>query len=116
MNGQLHAVVPKLRRILDPMRGDENDGQLLEAFASRRDEDAFAVLVRRHGPRILTLCRRIAGDGAEDAFQVTFLVLARKARSLPRRPSVPKTPRTDRVSSGLAVRRIERKWHASRSH
>ena len=64
-----------------------SDRQLLERFNSRRDaagEAAFAALVARHGPMVLGVCRQLLDDRhlAEDAFQATFLVLARKARSI----------------------------------
>lgn len=58
-----------------------SDAALIERFARTREQDAFAALVHRHGPRVLAACRRILRDQheAEDVFQATFLVLARKA-------------------------------------
>src|SRR5689334_18033195 len=60
------------------------DGQLLARYAADRDEAAFAALVARHGPMVLATCRAVLRHepDVEDAFQATFLVLARKARTV----------------------------------
>src|SRR5215471_9048993 len=81
-----------LHRVLSPhSAARDDDATLLERFARRRDQSAFAVLVRRHGPLVLRLCRRVLADAqaAEDAFQAVFLVLARKAADLRLRQSLP---------------------------
>lgn len=63
-----------------------SDAHLLQQFVGHHDEAAFEVLLHRHGPLVFSICRRMLFDAqdAEDAFQATFLVLARKAGSLTR--------------------------------
>lgn len=56
------------------------DSELLTRFVSTRDEAAFAELVRRHGPVVYRICRRLIPEHADDAFQAVFLVLACRAR------------------------------------
>jgi RNA polymerase sigma factor (sigma-70 family) len=79
------TVIQHLRRaVLSRDGAGLSDGQLLDCFVARREAAAFAALVRRHGPMVLGVCRRVLGDwhAAEDAFQATFLVLVRKADSI----------------------------------
>jgi DNA-directed RNA polymerase specialized sigma24 family protein len=66
------------------------DRELLEHFLTRKDEDAFAAIVARHGSLVLGVCRRVLRNGhdAEDACQATFLVLARKAGTIGKRDSL----------------------------
>src|SRR5262249_10020979 len=83
--GQINGVIRHLRKALMPRAGDERtDGQLLDEFLGQRDESAFEMLVRRHGPMVLGVCRRILGNAhdAEDAFQAVFLVLVRPAAAV----------------------------------
>ena len=63
---------------------------LLERFRVIRDESAFAFLVRRHGPVVFGVCRRLLGDSheAEDAFQATFLILVRRIGAIRWRKSI----------------------------
>jgi RNA polymerase sigma factor (sigma-70 family) len=85
----LHAVLSYARRLGQRAAADEGDAPLLRRFAEHRDEAAFAALVGRHGPMVWSACTRLlaATPDAEDAFQATFLVLARKAGAV-RRPDL----------------------------
>lgn len=67
-----------------------SDGDLLHLFVAKQDENAFALLVQRHGAMVMGVCRRVLQhqQDSEDAFQATFLVLSRKARSISRRESL----------------------------
>jgi RNA polymerase sigma factor (sigma-70 family) len=80
-----------LRRLVAAQGAEgRSDGELLRSFVERRDEVAFGVLVRRHGPMVLRVCGRVLRhqQDAEDAFQATFLALARNAAALRNRQAL----------------------------
>jgi RNA polymerase sigma factor (sigma-70 family) len=87
----LGSLLCRLRRLID--RRDclsPTDADLLARFTAERDEAAFELLVWRHGPPVFRLCRRMLRreQDAEDAFQATFLTLARRAAAIGKRESV----------------------------
>jgi len=87
-NFSVDSFLGQIRRLLVVRsEGRLSDAELLQRFVKCRDQDAFAALVERHGPLVQRMCQRLLRDThtAEDAFQATFLVLARRAGSV-RRP------------------------------
>jgi RNA polymerase sigma-70 factor (ECF subfamily) len=83
--GVMNRIVKRLTKAVFSAGATEiSDGQLLDHFLARQDEVAFEALVRRHGPMVLGVCRRILGNhhDAEEAFQATFYILVRKADSI----------------------------------
>jgi RNA polymerase sigma factor (sigma-70 family) len=81
--GRLEPILRQLRRAAHP-DPDLTDDQLLERYVSHHDADAFALIVRRHGGLVRSVCRHVLGhdQDADDAFQATFLVLASQAASI----------------------------------
>jgi RNA polymerase sigma factor (sigma-70 family) len=82
---QLGTVLRHVRKlVVSENAREQSDAQLLQCFAAGGEEDAFAALVERHGPLVWGICRRVLRHhhDAEDAFQATFLVLARNATAI----------------------------------
>jgi C-terminal peptidase prc len=86
---QAASVLRHIRKLVDGSNR-LGDAELLERFTSRREEAAFDALLRRHGPLVLAVCRRVLShpQDVEDAFQATFLVLVRRAASIRKSESV----------------------------
>lgn len=81
---QLDTVLRHLRDLTPPADGDLGDGQLLQRFAARGDSAAFTTLVQRYSRLVWGVCRNVLRhhQDAEDAFQATFLILARRAATI----------------------------------
>src|SRR6516162_7707055 len=94
-------ILQLIRRLVDDEGVRQlSDRHLLRQFSDRRDEAAFGTLLHRHGPMVLNVCRGVLSNeaDAEDAFQATFLILARKA------PSIRKTESVGSWLHGVAYR------------
>src|SRR5216684_1077464 len=89
-NAQLDVMLRHIRRMVGNGDHEETDQELLARFAARHEEAVFERLMERHGPMVLGVCRRMLSheQDAEDVFQATFLVLARKAKSIRKRGSL----------------------------
>jgi RNA polymerase sigma factor (sigma-70 family) len=91
VNGEGTGVMARVRKLAEAHRAEqEDDARLVARFVTQKDEAAFEALMRRYGPMVLRVCRRILGhdQDAEDAFQATFLVFSRKAATLRDRDAV----------------------------
>jgi RNA polymerase sigma factor (sigma-70 family) len=82
--GTLDIILHHVSQLTGTVPPECSDDQLLRCFVARHDEASFAALVRRHGPLVLGVCRRLLPDPSDvdDAFQATFLVLVRRAATL----------------------------------
>ncbi len=88
---QLGAVLRHIRNLpADQKTNEQTDGELIRAFMTRKDQAAFEIIVKRHGPMVLQVCRGVLGNvhDAEDAFQATFLVLAQQSASIRKKESL----------------------------
>jgi zinc protease len=84
-SGYRGSVVGSLGRLFESGTvAGLGEAQLLERFLARGDEAAFEAILQRHGPMVLGVCRRVLEDPHDiaDAFQATFLILVKKARSI----------------------------------
>jgi RNA polymerase sigma factor (sigma-70 family) len=128
MSTELRGTGQQLKRLfhLGTVSG-MTDPQLLEQFVAGNDESAalaFEALVERHGPMVLRVCKMVLHDAhaAEDAFQATFLVLARKARTLRSREhlcnwlygvAARTAKKTRAIGARQSIRDREAAWHRS---
>src|SRR6516162_11768011 len=82
--GTLGAIVRRILLDAEQKTADQSDLCLLKCFVTEKDEAAFAALMKRHGRLVFAVCRSVLDQeqDAEDAFQATFLVLARMASSI----------------------------------
>src|SRR5690349_19925006 len=91
VNTSLHGVLRHLHSFRESQAvAEASDAQLLDWFARRRDEGPFTALMRRHGPMVWSVSRRVLHhpQDAEDVFQATFLLLAQKATAIRKHGSV----------------------------
>jgi RNA polymerase sigma factor (sigma-70 family) len=123
-NAELRTVVRYIRDVAGtPESKDQNDGELLRAFRAHGDQAAFEGIVKQHGPLVMAVCRRTLGhvQDAEDAFQATFLILARRAASIRKEESLAAwlhgvACRVSKSARRSVVRRRKHEGQAQASH
>jgi RNA polymerase sigma factor (sigma-70 family) len=108
--GHLESILDYVRSLTARSAGgDSSDRALLERFASERDQAAFEQLMHKHGRMVFNVCRRVLGDdhAADDAFQATFITLARKSAGLRHRGTLAGWLYTVAYHAALKARRSE---------
>ena len=111
---QISTIIQHLRRAaLGHDGAGITDGQLLESFIARKDDDTFGAILHRHGPMVLGVCGRILRNhhDSEDAFQAVFLVLARKAASIRPREQLANWLHGVAYRTALKARALRAKTH-----
>ncbi len=119
-SAQWHPVLRYIRRLAESNHYDRfTNATLLARFVIRRDQEAFAALVKRHGPLVMGVGRRMLQDihEAEDVFQATFLVLVRKASSIAKPEGLAQWLYGVAYRTSLRARRLarRRRFHESRA-
>jgi RNA polymerase sigma factor (sigma-70 family) len=110
--GQLSTFIRQLRFMVSTQETlTVTDAQLLERFIEDRDQVAFEVLMWRHGPMVLGVCRRLLAQiqDVEDAFQATFLALVRRGNTIGKRESVGSWLYKVAYRAALRIRTMARK-------
>lgn len=119
-HGKLESALRDLRSVMRlPKENEISDDELVRRYAEEREEAAFAALVRRYGPMVLRVCYRVLhrSHDAEDAFQATFLTLAREATTLRQRGAVGAWIHEVAYNVSLRVRqRLARQRHYEEKH
>lgn len=113
--GPIYTLMGWLRKSVGQSAAhDLSDAALLERFALHRDKAAFEVLLQRFGPMVFGVCNRVLRDthAAEDAFQATFLVLAKKARSLASRELIGNWLWGVAYRTATRVKADSARWHS----
>jgi DNA-directed RNA polymerase specialized sigma24 family protein len=123
-NAQLATMLRHIRGQATLTPGShQSDGVLLRSFVERDDQAAFTAIVKRHGPLVLGFCRRVLHNlhDAEDAFQATFILLARNALAIRREESLAgwlygiayRMAEKAKRAAALASRRKRSRWRGS---